>query len=356
VTAVGIRYRAFLSYSHRDKAWGKWLHSALEGYRIGADLVGRKTLVGPVPKTLRPIFRDRENFSAGHSLTEQTLAALDASQFLVVVCSPNATLSRYVNEEIRRFKETGGAEGVIGIIVDGEPGDPARECFPPALRFKVDSGGALTEEREEPVAADARPEGEGKRLALQKIVSALLGVPLDDVRKREAIDNSRRIGIAAAGAGVFAVLVLAAGFFSVEHLAQKRQLTMHEERLVEQEQELLALHAELFAVSPARAEPGASKALEDFLKAAYNGATAGDNRLQQALNLLKAHKLADAEEWFRAVAEEKAARKSKDAAAAFRNLGTIAGFNDGRRARDAYLKAVELDPGDQDSRHWAPSG
>ena len=25
---AAIRYRAFLSYSHRDKAWGKWLHAA----------------------------------------------------------------------------------------------------------------------------------------------------------------------------------------------------------------------------------------------------------------------------------------------------------------------------------------
>jgi hypothetical protein len=44
-----------LSYSHRDKAWAKWLHAALEGYRIEKDLVGRETPVGPVPKTMRPI-------------------------------------------------------------------------------------------------------------------------------------------------------------------------------------------------------------------------------------------------------------------------------------------------------------
>src|SRR5712692_92048 len=85
-----IKYRAFLSYSHRDTAWGKWLHAALEGTRVDKDLVGRQTPAGPVPKTLRPIFRDREDFSAGHSLTEQTLAALEASQFLIVICSPNA--------------------------------------------------------------------------------------------------------------------------------------------------------------------------------------------------------------------------------------------------------------------------
>jgi hypothetical protein len=58
-----FKYRAFLSYSHRDTAWAKWLHRALETYRIDKDLVGRETAHGPVPKTLRPIFRDREDFS-----------------------------------------------------------------------------------------------------------------------------------------------------------------------------------------------------------------------------------------------------------------------------------------------------
>ncbi len=80
---------------------------ALESYRIDKDLVGRETPRGPVPKTLRPIFRDREDFSAGHSLTSQTLAVLEASQFLIVLCSPNSARSHYVNEEIRRFKALG---------------------------------------------------------------------------------------------------------------------------------------------------------------------------------------------------------------------------------------------------------
>src|SRR5262249_2011736 len=109
---VPFKYRAFLSYSHRDKTWGKWLHAALERHSVDKDLLGRQTPAGPVPRTLRPIFRDRDDFSAGHSLTEQTVAALEASQFLVVICSPNAALSQYVNEEVRRFKALGRAQHV----------------------------------------------------------------------------------------------------------------------------------------------------------------------------------------------------------------------------------------------------
>jgi TIR domain len=99
-----LKYRAFISYSHRDKAWAKWLQTTLESHRIDRDLVGRETPAGPVPKSLRPIFRDREDFSAGHSLTEQTIAALEASKFLIVLCSPSAVQSRYVNEALQNAR------------------------------------------------------------------------------------------------------------------------------------------------------------------------------------------------------------------------------------------------------------
>jgi hypothetical protein len=84
---VDFKYRAFISYSHADTQWAKWLHRQLEGFRIDKDLVGRETAIGRVPKSLRPVFRDRDDFTAGHSLNDQTLAALDASSALIVLAS-----------------------------------------------------------------------------------------------------------------------------------------------------------------------------------------------------------------------------------------------------------------------------
>jgi hypothetical protein len=209
-----FKYRAFLSYSHRDTAWARWLHRALEGYRIDKDLVGRETAYGPVPKTLRPIFRDREDFSAGHSLNEQTVAALDASQFLIAICSPDAARSPYVNEEIRHFKALGGGARVIPLIVGGEPGDPERECFPPAIRFKLGAGGALTDECEQPIAADARRQGDGKEIAKQKIIAGLLGIGLDEITRRaeRARKRRNRFRIATAGAIVLVIASAALGW------------------------------------------------------------------------------------------------------------------------------------------------
>src|SRR6516164_2895379 len=153
---------------------------------------------------------DREDFSAGHSLTEQTIAALEASNFLIVICSPSATQSKYVNEEVRRFKMSARAERVIPVIVEALPNDPARECFPPALRCKLGADGQITDEHEEPIAADAREQGDGKEIAKQKVVAGLLGLGLDEIVRRTERARRRRNQFWAALAGVFLLLAAAA--------------------------------------------------------------------------------------------------------------------------------------------------
>jgi formylglycine-generating enzyme required for sulfatase activity len=193
----GHKYRAFISYSHADTAFAKWLHRELESFYIDKDLVGRVTPTGPVPQALRPIFRDRDEFTAGHALADQTLGALDNSAALIVVCSPASAKSRYVNEEVRLFKSRHPERPVIPLIVDGKPDDPALECFPPAMKFKLDAKGRVTKKKVELLAADAREESDGKNLAVAKVVAGLLGVSSDDIfrraeRERRAAARRRR--------------------------------------------------------------------------------------------------------------------------------------------------------------------
>ena len=189
---IGLKYRAFISYSHTDTSWAKWLHGKLEGFPIDKDLVGRETATGAIPKTLRPIFRDRDDFTAGDTLSEQTLEALDASQALVVICSPASAKSHYVNEELRLFKSRHPDRQVIPLIVGGTPDDPQDECFSPALKFKVSPEGEITTIPDEPLAADVRDEGDGKHLALAKVVAGLLDVSSDEVFRRAERERRRR--------------------------------------------------------------------------------------------------------------------------------------------------------------------
>jgi tetratricopeptide (TPR) repeat protein len=207
---VALKYRAFISYSHADTAQAKWLHRGLESFRIDGDLAGRETKSGPIPKTIKPIFRDRDDFTAGHTLTEQTLAALDASSALIVLCSPAAAKSHYVNEEIRLFKQRHPKRSVVPLIVDGKPGDPERECFPPALKFKVDAKGRIGKKPLELLAADAREEGDGKALALAKVIAGLLDVTSDEVFRRSERERRRKARVRNGVIGVLAFLSAAA--------------------------------------------------------------------------------------------------------------------------------------------------
>jgi len=194
-----LKYRAFLSYSHRDSAAAKRLHTRLEGFLIDKDLVGRATSMGLVPKQLRPIFRDRHDFDAGGTLGEQTIAAIDAAGAMILLASPASASSRPVNDEVRLFCERHPDRPLIPLILDGEPGNAERECFPPALR---DQGDVL--------AADLRESGDGQRLALAKVVARLLGLPPDEVFRRAERDRRRRARIRHAIMGVLAVLTVAA--------------------------------------------------------------------------------------------------------------------------------------------------
>ncbi len=65
-----FKYRAFISYSHKDERWGKWMHRKLESFRVPSQLIGKRTKHGVIPGRLFPIFRDREELPSSARLGE----------------------------------------------------------------------------------------------------------------------------------------------------------------------------------------------------------------------------------------------------------------------------------------------
>lgn len=176
---VGVaRYRAFISYNHRDAVFGRRLHARLERYVLPGRLVGRETPRGKVPRRLTPIFRDREELPAAHDLTVEVRAALAASNALIVVCTPNAAASPWVAREITLFRDLHPDRPILAALVQGEPA----EAFPAPLC-----------EGHEPLAADFRPAGDGARLALLKLVAGVAGVGLDELVQRDAQRRLRSV-------------------------------------------------------------------------------------------------------------------------------------------------------------------
>ena len=193
------RYAAFLTYSSKDAAFARRLHAALEGFHIPKTL-GHFDLAGK-PNRVYPVFRDREELAAGLLGTELE-AALRASNALIVVCSPNAVASPWVDTEVRYFLSLGRPERAFAIIAEGEPnasasGNPDQECFPAALR----------EGPREWLAADARETKDGFRNAWLKVVAGLLSVNAGVLRDRDRQRRGRVVLLAIAGWFALAALI-----------------------------------------------------------------------------------------------------------------------------------------------------
>ena len=193
------RYMAFLSYSHKDSAIAAWLHEELEEFRVPPRLVGKLSEHGPIPKRLSPIFRDRQELAAAADLSEEIEEAIAGSRFLIVLCSPAAARSRWIDQEIACFKKLHREDRIFAAIVDGEPfasDDPERtaeECFPASLRVHFDRRGRPTTQRAEPIAADLRETADGRHMGLLKLAAGMMGVGLDDLAQREERRRQRRL-------------------------------------------------------------------------------------------------------------------------------------------------------------------
>ena len=218
-----MRYRAFLSYSHKDQSLARWLLRKLEGYRVPARLVGTRGYFGVIPARLGSVFRDRDELPTAADLGSTITAALDDSEALVVVCSPAAARSRWVNAEIQAFRASGRGDRIYCYVVDGDPAsrDDENCCFPPALLAPDVEGGPPRE----PLAADARSVGDGRERAFVRLVAGLLGVGYDDLAQREAQRRQRRVAATVGASFVITTIALglAAAAYVARNDAQRRQ-------------------------------------------------------------------------------------------------------------------------------------
>ncbi|ANP47554.1 TIR domain-containing protein [Candidatus Viadribacter manganicus] len=223
---TGKRFSAFISYSHRDEEFGDWLHKRLESYEVPSALVGRASSVGQIGKRLGKVFRDRADLSAAHDLGREIREGLEQSDALIVLCSPRSCGSKYVQDEIRIFKQLGKGQRIFAAIIDGEPhaaGRPgytaADECFPPSLIFALNHDGSVSSQLEptEPIAADFRDGKDGRENGSLKIIAGLLDVGLDELVQREKQAERarrRRANLIAAAMGVLALGAAGAGGYA----------------------------------------------------------------------------------------------------------------------------------------------
>ena len=181
------KYAGFMSYSHTDEAVAARVHHALETFKIPHDLSPN------VEKKLHPIFRDTTELTAHHSLSEKIQDAVNSSKFLIVLCSPAAKLSHWVNEEIRLFRSLHGEASILCVLIEGTP----ETSFPPSL---IEGG-------REPLAANLGTSRESFRLGVTQLAASMLGVGLDTLIQRDNRRRRRRMQSVTAAAAVFSIIM-----------------------------------------------------------------------------------------------------------------------------------------------------
>ena len=159
-------YFAFISYKSEDVEWAIWVQHELEHYHLPASFNGRED----VRQDLRPVFRDIDELSAGN-LPEQIKQALVNSQNLIVICSPQAAESPWVNQEVETFISLGRTDRIFPFIVEG---NSPKEFFPLAL--------LNLPKNEERLGGDVSKNG--RDAAFVKVVAGMLGVGFDSLWNR----------------------------------------------------------------------------------------------------------------------------------------------------------------------------
>ena len=123
-------FGAFISYKRADESFAVLLEKALERFTPPRDL--------KLPQRRLNIFRDKEDLT-GTEYHQSIRRYLEASAKLIVLCSPHARSSSYVNDEIQKFAAARNESHIIPILLSGLPNNEAgpdqesQKAFPEAL-------------------------------------------------------------------------------------------------------------------------------------------------------------------------------------------------------------------------------
>jgi tetratricopeptide (TPR) repeat protein len=219
-------YDAFVSYSHaRDKPIAAALQSAIQ--RLGKPWYRRRAL---------RVFRDDTSLSATPSLWPSIEQALEQSRFLILLASPEAAASSWVDKEISHWLEHKSVGTLLIALTDGSlswdntVGDFGRSegtPLPPALTGRFASEPKWVDLTAYRDGADPR-DSRFIELAAD-FAAALHGMPKEDLLSQEVRQQRRALRLAWSAAGLLLFLAGLAGW-------QSKIATDNERAAIEQKQ------------------------------------------------------------------------------------------------------------------------
>ncbi|HET9517199.1 MAG TPA: TIR domain-containing protein, partial [Actinoplanes sp.] len=249
-----MTFNGFISYSHA--ADGRLAPAIQRGlHRLAKPWHRRRALW---------VFRDQTGLSVTPGLWTSIQEALDKSEYFVLLASPEAARSQWVNREIGHWIGTKSVDRILPVVTDGEwEWDPVRGDFtedstsvPAALR------GVFTEE---PLYLDLRWARNDRHVSLRhsrfrdaiaQLAAPMHGLSKDDLEGEDVRQHRRAQLLRAVAAGALMVLTavaLVTGAWALQSADRANAQTREAER-----QRVLALQqrtrADLSAAEVARQE------------------------------------------------------------------------------------------------------
>lgn len=241
-------YFAFISYCWEDEEMAKWLQNKLEHYKLPAALREQNPAL---PTHIRPIFRDKTDLN-GHSLEVSLMEALEASRFLIIICSPLATQSEWVSHGIQRFIDLGREQDIIPFIIDGEAYSDVQknECFPTVLR-------SLQGER---AIYGISINDNGRDAAAVKVIARMFDVKFDTLWQRFRKSERKRRTLISLIIAFFVLLAVSLVYSFIIYNNNQKQIQMlnlintisEAETLSSQDKSLSAAHLLLSLINNGR--------------------------------------------------------------------------------------------------------
>ena len=212
-------YDAFISYSHlKDKPVAAALQSAIQ--TLGKPWYRRRSL---------RIFRDDTSLSATPHLWPTIEQALSQSRYLILLTSPEAAASQWVDKEVAWWLEHKSVDTFLIAVTEGELAwDNERVDFkradhgplPPSLYGKFPTEPKWVDLRAHRAEANRR-NAEFVNAAAD-LAATIRGVPKEDLLSQEVREQRRALMLAWTAAGTLAALAVVATWQTREAIVQRQ--------------------------------------------------------------------------------------------------------------------------------------
>jgi WD40 repeat protein len=241
-----LAYDAFISYSH-----------AADGRLAPALQSGLQRLAKPWyrVRALR-VFRDETGLSTNPHLWSSIAAALDESEWFVLLASPESATSPWVDKEIEHWLETKPADRILPTLTSGEwawnsgAGRLVGDAVPTRLASAITHEPRHLDLRFAHDETDLDLRNRGFRSAVADLAAPMHGVAKDELESEDIRQYRRARRLARSAVGALSLLVVIALLVSMFAIAQRNSAraataAAHQELLVADSQTQISSNPEL---------------------------------------------------------------------------------------------------------------